>query len=154
MKSFKDKAILFMATGGWVGYAPVAPGTFGSIAALPLCLLLASVDIGVAVALVIGLIVLSVWTAHMAAMRMGQSDPKQVVIDEICGMAVALLGHPFSPLCVLAGFALFRGFDILKPFPIRWVDRNVPGGWGIVLDDLIAGVCANALLHMGIFLLN
>jgi phosphatidylglycerophosphatase A len=143
----KRKAIEFLATGGLIGFAPAAPGTFGSLAALPLCLLLSGMSIEGGVIFLVALISVSVWIAHAAEKLIGRNDPKQVVIDEICGMAVALFALPFTPLNVCGGFALFRVFDILKPFPIRWADRNVSGGLGIVLDDIIAGVIANALMR-------
>lgn len=144
---FYDKAIIFIATGGLIGFAPVAPGTFGSLAALPLCLWLAYLKIPAVIVFTIGLILISVWIAHQAEQLVGTNDPKQVVIDEICGMVVAFIGVPFHPLSAMWGFILFRVFDILKPFPIRWVDSRMTGGWGIVMDDVVAGLFANAVLH-------
>ena len=101
---------------------------------------------------VLTLVLLSTWIAHAAEKIEAQKDPKQVVIDEICGMTVALFALPFTPVFIIGGFALFRVFDILKPFPIRWVDKKVPGGLGIMLDDIIAGLFANVLLRFGIFI--
>lgn len=146
--SFKEKTIIFLATGGLIGFAPVAPGTFGSLAAIPLCVGIALQALPVAVVSTIILILASVWIAHRASRLMAQHDPAQVVIDEFCGMVVALVGIPVSPFSVILGFILFRVFDILKPFPIRWVDKKITGGWGIVLDDVIAGLFANAVLHL------
>lgn len=141
-----------MATGGLIGFSPVAPGTFGSLAALPLCLLIASMRVGSALVFILALLLISTWIAHAAEKLVGQKDPKQVVVDEICGMTVALFALPFTPVYIIWGFALFRVFDILKPFPIGWVDKKVPGGLGVMLDDIIAGVFANALLRLGISL--
>ena len=152
MESFKQKAIIFLATGGWIGFSPVAPGTFGSLAALPICLLISWMRIGPALIVVVALIVFSTWIAHAAEKLEAQKDPSQVVLDEICGMAVALFALPFTPFFILGGFALFRVFDILKPFPIRWVDKKVPGGLGIMLDDIIAGIFANGVIRLGIYL--
>ena len=143
METVRQKAILFLATGGLIGFSPVAPGTFGSLAALPLCLFISSLRIGPAMILVAALIILST----------AQKDPSQVVVDEICGMAIALFALPFTPFFVIGGFALFRLFDILKPFPIHWVDKKVPGGLGIMLDDIIAGMFANGVMRLVIFLL-
>jgi phosphatidylglycerophosphatase A len=154
MQTFRQKTILFLATGGLIGFAPVAPGTFGSLAALPLCLLMGLMSTGIALVFVVALIGLSMWIAHAAEQLEAQKDPKQVVIDEFCGMAVTLFGLPFTPVIVIGGFALFRVFDIVKPLPIRWIDKNVPGGAGIVLDDIIAGIFANLMLRMGVFLLT
>jgi phosphatidylglycerophosphatase A len=150
----KNQITIFCATGGLIGYAPVAPGTFGSLAALPLCLLIASVDHHTGAIALLVLAAVSTWIAHNAEKLVGQNDPKQVVIDEICGMAIALFALPFEPRLVIAGFALFRVFDILKPFPIRWVEKKIPGGLGIVLDDIIAGILANALLRVGVLLVK
>jgi phosphatidylglycerophosphatase A len=153
MMTFKQKAIIFLATGGWIGFSPVAPGTFGSLAALPICLLIASMGIGSALIFVVALIVFSTWIVHAAEKIEAKKDPRQLVLDEICGMAIALFALPFTPFFIIGGFALFRVFDILKPFPIRWVDKNVPGGWGIMLDDIIAGIFANGVIRLGIHLL-
>ena len=153
-ESFKQKTIIFFATGGWIGFSPVAPGTFGSLAALPICLLMSSMGIGSALIFVVALIIFSTWIVHAAEKIEARKDPSQVVLDEICGMAIALFALPFSPLFIIGGFALFRVFDILKPFPIRWVDRSVPGGLGIMLDDIIAGIFANGSLRFVIFLYN
>lgn len=140
--------ILFLATGGWIGYSPAAPGTFGSLAALPLCFFLAKLTFWPGLILLFALLTMFTWIAHEAERIVGMSDPKQVVIDEIGGMAVTLFIVPFTPAAVICGFALFRVFDILKPLPIRWVDKRVPGGLGIMLDDIIAGVFANVVLQI------
>ncbi len=145
---------MFLATGGLIGFSPVAPGTFGSLAALPVCLLISLMSVGSGLIFVGALVMLSIWIAHAAEKMEAQKDPKQVVVDELCGMAVALFALPFTPVFIIGGFALFRVFDILKPFPIRWVDKKVPGGLGIVLDDVIAGVFANVSLRLGIYLFN
>ena len=146
----RPKAIVFLATLGPIGYSPLAPGTAGSLAALPLCGLISLMRFGLALTVVVVLVGLAVWIAHAAEKAIARNDPPEVVIDEVCGMMVALLGLPFTPGWVIGGFALFRLFDIVKPFPIRWVDRRVPGGWGIMLDDIIAGVLANGVLRLGI----
>ncbi|PIE67573.1 MAG: hypothetical protein CSA23_03060 [Deltaproteobacteria bacterium] len=151
MKSYKKKIVAFVATGGWIGYAPIAPGTFGSIVALPLCWMIASLSTRIAIIVLLVLIAASTWVSHEAEKMAGQDDPSHVVVDEICGMAVALFGFSFAPPNIICGLAFFRLFDILKPFPIGWVDKKVSGGWGIMLDDLLAGMIANALLR---FFLN
>ena len=148
MQTFKQKAILFLATGGLIGFSPVAPGTFGSLAALPVCLLISLMRVDGALIFILVLVMLSTWIAHAAEKIEAQKDPKQVVVDEICGMAVALFALPFTLPYIIGGFALFRVFDIFKPFPIRWVDKKVPGGLGIMLDDLMAGIFANVLLRV------
>jgi len=150
MKTVKQKTIIFFATGGLIGFSPVAPGTFGSLAALPLCGAISLMGVKTALVFVSALVLLCTWIAHAAERIEAHKDPKQVVVDEICGMAVTLFALPFTPVFIIGGFALFRVFDILKPFPIRWVEIKVPGGLGIMLDDILAGLLANALLRLGI----
>ena len=152
MKSSKQKLIVFLATGGLIGFSPVAPGTFGSLAALPLCLLVSTLHGEVALIVVVMVIAASTWVADSAEKIEHRKDPQQVVIDEICGMLVALFALPFTPGFVVAGFFLFRLFDIYKPFPIRWFDRHVAGGAGIMLDDIVAGLFTNGLLHIGSYI--
>ncbi len=142
--------IVFLATGGLIGFSPVAPGTFGSLAALPLCLLVSKMRMEAALTVVLALIAASTWVAGSVEKIENRKDPQKVVIDEICGMLVALFALPFSPGIVVAGFFLFRLFDIYKPFPIRWFDRHVAGGPGIMLDDIVAGLFTNGLLHLGL----
>ena len=147
MSTIKEKTIVFAATWGLIGFSPVAPGTFGSIAALPLCLLISAMGTVWGTISLLALVSVSIWIAQMAETIIGHRDPGLVVIDEVCGMAVALFALPFIPVTIIGGFALFRVFDIIKPFPIRWFDKNVKGGLGIILDDIIAGIFANLVLR-------
>jgi phosphatidylglycerophosphatase A len=102
-----------------------------------------------AVALVAGIFI-----CGYTAGQMGIDDPKGVVWDEIVGYLITMLCLPFSWMWVLAGFLLFRLFDIWKPWPIRWADRHVKGGLGIMLDDVIAAAFACVLLNLGAYLLK
>ncbi|KPJ75688.1 MAG: hypothetical protein AMJ54_14295 [Deltaproteobacteria bacterium SG8_13] len=148
MKIF-DHAAIFLATGAYIGKIPYAPGTFGSLWGLPAAYLLSGVRAPVAV-LSIGLfIIVSIAVAHRAVGLIGRQDPGCVVIDEVAGMLVTLVAVPFTAATAVAGFALFRILDILKPFPIRMLERRVPGGAGVVLDDVAAGIIANLLLRVG-----
>lgn len=149
MNTKSQKTIIFLSTWGWIGFSPLAPGTFGSLAALPLCMLVSMMPVDFALVFIAVLIVLATWIAHAAEKLEARNDPKHVVIDEVCGMVIALFALPFSPGIVAAGVALFRGFDIFKPFPINWADRKVGGGLGIMLDDIIAGIIANGLIRLG-----
>jgi phosphatidylglycerophosphatase A len=97
--------------------------------------------------IVAALIFLAVWVAGEAERLLGQKDAGSIVIDEIVGMVVALAVLPLTPFNLAAGFIAFRVFDISKPFPARLIDARVPGGWGIVLDDVVAGVYSNILLR-------
>ncbi len=143
-----------IATGGFVGYAPLAPGTVGTLVAVAIawafgrCGALA-MPIGAAFASAVG-----VWAAGVYEAEVGERDPSAVVIDEIAGFLAAMVGLPVSWPQLATVFVLFRLFDIAKPFPVRAVER-VPGGAGIVADDLVAGLYANLtarlLLGSGVF---
>jgi phosphatidylglycerophosphatase A len=117
------------------------PGTVGSLPPAALVWLLAPGDVAVAAAaaLVAGL---GVWAGGREERRIGRHDPSAVVVDEVAGMLVALVGHPRTAVVCLVLFLLFRVMDVWKPVPIRWL-QVLPGGWGIVADDLLAGVYAN-----------
>ncbi|MFZ5569777.1 MAG: phosphatidylglycerophosphatase A [Thermodesulfobacteriota bacterium] len=147
--ALKHQLILLLATGFHSGRMPVAPGTFGSLAGLALCYLLSVMPALKSIPVLIIFICLSMWIAGEAETLLGAKDPGSIVIDEVAGMAVTLTGLPFTPANALAGFVLFRFFDILKPFPIRQLEKRIPGGIGVVLDDLLAGVYALLVLRMG-----
>jgi len=150
----RRRVVIFLATGGYIGRVPTAPGTFGTLLGLPLAFVLSKVSWIGSLAIMLALILAAVWSAGEAARHLGDKDPGCIVIDEIAGMAVALLGMPFTPVNCLAGFILFRLFDIVKPPPVRQLDRNLGGGWGIVLDDIAAGVLTNIVLRIGGILFN
>lgn len=150
----RDKAVVCLATGFYTGKIPLAPGTFGTLPGLFLCFFLAGTSLQAAILLVFILIGLSIWIAGEAEKIVGKKDPGCIVIDEIAGMAVTLVGIPFTIQTAVAGFLLFRFFDIIKPPPIRTVDKKLHGGAGIVLDDVIAGIFANIVLRAGIYLMN
>ena len=141
------KVVLALATGGYVGYIPVAPGTFGSVLGIAGYWLISFLRLPVVFFMMAGFAAGAVWIAHQAESALEVEDPKQVVIDEIIGMMVALFALPASPLVWAAGFLLFRFFDILKPFPISYLEKRCPGGLGIVIDDVVAGIFANILLR-------
>jgi phosphatidylglycerophosphatase A len=145
--NLKAKTMLLVATGCRVGDIPVAPGTFGSIEGLIFCWLLARSALPVALVLMLAFIALAIWVSHEAERTIGRKDPGCVVIDEVAGMMVTLLGLPFTYATAGIGFLLFRVLDILKPFPIRNLQDGLPGGFGIVMDDVAAGVFANLILR-------
>jgi len=148
---FKDAAVVFLATGFYVGKIPFAPGTFGTILGLPLCFFLAGLKLPWAIGCTVILIVLAVWISNDAEKILQKKDPGCIVIDEIAGMAVTLVGLPFSLTTALIGFIIFRILDISKPFPIRALDKQVAGGVGIVLDDVVAGIFTNLLLRILVY---
>ncbi|UCF91519.1 MAG: phosphatidylglycerophosphatase A [Desulfobacterales bacterium] len=146
--NFGEKVVIFLATGGFIGNIPFAPGTFGSFLGLPLSYLLSKMDAPSA-ALGVALFILgAIGISHGAERILGQKDPGRVVIDEIAGVLVALFGLPFNLLTAAAGFVVFRMFDIWKPFPIGRVDAKFSGGVGVVLDDVVAGIFANLFLRV------
>ena len=147
-----------LASGFGVGYIPVASGTFGTLWGIPLFLLLhlwdgqklGSLSLGPIVYFggTFAFILLSCWVSHRAESLFGEHDSGKVIIDEVAGLLVSLSFFPVQWTWMLAGFIAFRFFDILKPFPIGMIDKKVGGGIGVVLDDLIAGVYANAAVWL------
>jgi phosphatidylglycerophosphatase A len=137
---------LAVATALGVGYAPVAPGTFGSAVGLLLWWVLPRSLLVQAAAIVVSLVAGS-WSAGVAERHFGRSDPGQVVIDEVMGMLVTMFGVTAGWTGALAGFLLFRAADIVKPFPANRLER-LPGGLGVMADDLMAAVYANLALRV------
>lgn len=136
-----------LATWFGVGLLPRAPGTWGSLAALPLAWLLGMAGGSLAVAGGAAVIFLAGWwAAERVVRRGGDGDPSFVVIDEVAGQLVALAVIPLDPVLYAAAFLGFRVFDILKPWPVGWADRALKGGLGIMLDDLFAGLYVAAIL--------
>lgn len=137
-----------MATGCRIGYVPVAPGTFGSLEGLMASWLLSRTSPAAALVLTLVFIALAVWVSHEAEGVLGRKDPGCVVIDEVAGMMVTLVGLPFTWITAGLGFLLFRILDILKPPPVRNLQDGLPGGLGIVMDDVAAGILANLMLRI------
>lgn len=138
----------FLSLGFGSGLVPVAPGTAGTLAAIPVYLLLQDLTPVVYVAVVsvafIAGIPLCAWTAR----RLGVHDHPAIVWDEIVGYLVTMVAAPAGWQWIVAGLVLFRLFDIAKPWPISWLDRRITGGLGIMLDDLLAGIFAAAVLQL------
>ncbi|MBI4716054.1 MAG: phosphatidylglycerophosphatase A [Nitrospirae bacterium] len=142
----------FLATGCYAGYSPVAPGTVGSLVGLLLYIPLQAVSpllYGLAILILFGM---GVWVSHSSEREFGMADSPRIVIDEIVGMLLTLFLVPVGMAWAVGGFVLFRFFDILKPPPIRWLERRLPGGWGIMTDDVMAAVYANGALQVVAFL--
>lgn len=142
---------ILLATWFGTGYVGKAPGTLGSLMALPFGAIIADQFgmIGLMVATV-ALTVVGVWAANGYIEKSGEKDPSPVVIDEVAGMWLALMPIAMAQTWqgVLAAFILFRLFDIIKPWPIAWADKSVPGGLGVMLDDILAGVAAAVCLFV------
>ena len=139
-----------VASGGGLGYAPYAPGTFGTAAGIPVALGIgaaARVAPLLASAAILALVALAVWAAGRAAADAELKDPSFVVIDEVVGYVAAVAFLPTTLSVLVAGFVVFRAFDIAKPPPIAVLEK-LPGGIGIVADDLIAAVFSHVLLRL------
>lgn len=136
-----------MATGFGAGYAPVAPGTAGSLVGLVLVFLIHTRSLIFYMAVLLALFALGVYTADRVERATGEKDSRRIVIDEIAGMLVVGFLLPSGAEYWIGGFILFRALDVLKPFPARWIERNIVGGWGIMLDDTVAGLYANLILQ-------
>jgi len=143
-----NRFFLLVATGFGVGYSPIVPGTLGTLLAIPLYLLLSEIPSPIYELTLIGFFFLSVWISERAEKFFGKKDDQRIVIDEMMGLFITLLWLEKTLLVIVIGFILFRFFDILKPFPIRHLEKRWKGGYGVVLDDLMAGLYANILLHL------
>jgi len=148
---FHDRAVLFLATGFFVGTVPFAPGTFGSIIGLPVCFLISRLNIYLSVIWTLLFIIFAIWVAAAALKILKKEDPAEIVIDEIAGLIVTFVGLPFTLKTAIAGFIIFRAFDIFKPLPIRTLEEKVAGGPGVVLDDVMAGIYGNIVLRLVIY---
>jgi phosphatidylglycerophosphatase A len=145
------RLIVLLATWWGVGFCPLAPGTVGTLAAIPLFLVLSLLPLWLYLCCLLGLVLLACWAAGRAEAIFGEQDPHAIVIDEVVGFLVVMIALPPTwPfwLSLLAGFILFRAFDVLKPPPIRFLERTVKGGYGVVLDDVVAALYAQIALRI------
>jgi phosphatidylglycerophosphatase A len=140
--------VLFLAFGFGSGLVKKAPGTMGTMAAIPVYLLCTQFNFWIYSLLTLIATVVGVWICDVAAKKLDEHDFGGIVWDEVAGYLITMWFVPFSWQALLAGFVLFRVFDILKPQPIKWVDAKVTGGLGIMLDDVLAGVFAGLLLWL------
>ncbi len=138
---------VWLATGAWIGFSPVAPGTVGALWGLPLAWGLSLLPWPAQLAIVAVLFLIGVPLCTSAARELGVKDPGSIVWDEIVSMGIVFLFVPITPLTLALGFALHRLFDIAKPPPVRQLER-LPDGLGIMADDLMAGAYACGVLHV------
>ena len=144
---------VFIATFGYVGYFPIAPGTAGSLAALPLYAAVRWAGTpAVELVTIVAVLAVGIWASSGTERALNRKDPGPVVIDEVLGMLVTLAFIPAGWSAALAGFVLFRVFDVIKPYPANRLER-FHGGFGIMADDAMAGVYANAALRLLMWLL-
>ena len=142
-----NRLALFIATCGYVGHVPVAPGTFGSAAGLVLLWAIRTAgSTYLEIAIVGVLFALGVWSSTVAERDARTVDPGYIVIDEVVGMLITLALIPATATVSVVGFLVFRAFDIVKPWPARPLER-LPGGWGVMADDAMAAVYANLVVH-------
>ena len=142
--------VLFLAFGFGSGLAKKAPGTFGTVAAIPVYWLFVQSGFLFYSVLTVIVTVTGIWICGIAAEKLDEHDFGGIVWDEIAGYLITMWLVPFSWQAAALGFVLFRIFDILKPWPIKWIDQKVHGGLGIMLDDVLAAVFAGALLVLAV----
>jgi phosphatidylglycerophosphatase A len=138
----------FLAFGLGSGLAPKAPGTFGTLAAVPLYWLLSHLNLGLYTLAIIAATILGIWLCDQASKQLKVHDHPGIVWDEFVGYWIAMWALPATWEWMLAGFIAFRIFDIAKPWPIGYLDKKVDGGLGIMVDDIVAGIIACAVLHL------
>lgn len=144
--------IHMLAFGLGSGLSPKAPGTMGTIAALPIYWwLLADLSIYMLLAVIVVTFIIGVLVSEKTSQDLGVHDHGGIVIDEWVGMWITMIMVPKSLLWLAVGFVLFRFFDILKPWPIKWLDEHVHGGFGIMIDDVLAGLMALASVHIVLY---
>lgn len=137
-----------LAFGFGSGLSPFAPGTAGTLAAIPLYLLLAQLPLWGYVLAVLAVSVAGIWICGESSRRLGVHDYGGIVWDEFAGFLLTMTAAPAGWIWIVAGFFLFRLFDVWKPWPVRVADRDVPGGLGIMLDDILAGIYSWLALHL------
>jgi len=142
-----DKIALFIAQGGFSGSMPIAPGTAGTVVGVLLYLLVKDLSSLLYSAVFVTVTLIGTWAAGAADNVLGAKDSPTIVIDEIAGYLLAMFLIPFAWWAVIAGFVLFRFFDILKPWPVNKL-QDIPGGPGVMLDDIGAGIYTNVILQI------
>ena len=146
--------IHFISLGFGAGLSPLAPGTIGTLVGVILYLLSAPLSNETYVTFVVIGAILGVFFCGHTARKVGNHDPSSIVWDEIIGMMIAMIAIPFKWQWILFAFFLFRLLDIFKPWPIRIIDRNVKGGFGIMLDDIVAGFATFIIVQIAVFILS
>jgi len=140
--------VILCATWGGTGFSPFASGTVGTLGAIPFYLALARLSLPLYLLSTVAFTLFACWVSGHAEVIFKEKDSGKIVIDEVAGYLVTMIAVPLSWQAVSIGFLLFRLFDIVKPQPARWFDRSVKNGYGVVLDDVAAGVYACTATHL------
>ena len=144
----RNKVVLFFASGLGLGYLPLVPGTWGTVLGVVVYFFLGRLTIWAVVPIVVGLMLISFWLADQAEQILITRDPQVVVIDEVVGYLITMISFSTNWRYLLAGFFLFRFFDITKIWPASWFDRSGKRGFAVVMDDVCAGVYANIVMQL------
>ena len=147
MFKYIQSIIYYLAIGFGTGRLPKAPGTYGTLCGVLIYLPLSMLSLPLYLAITGLVIIAGIGICGYAARQLGEHDHPSIVWDEIAGFLVSMIAAPQGIVWIVLGFGLFRLFDILKPWPIRWLDRQVTGGLGIMLDDVAAGLAASVCLQ-------
>ena len=140
--------IELLAVGFGSGLAPKAPGTFGTLAAIPIVILLSNASLAIYIGLTVLFAIVGVHICGQAARNVGVHDHPAIVWDEIVGYMIAMIAMPINVYTLFLAFVLFRIFDIAKPWPISWLDKHCKDGFGIMIDDIVAGIAALVIMHL------
>ena len=146
------KLVLFLASNAGLGYAPIAPGTFGTLAGIPAFYYLSRFSWPLQLITLVAILFLSFWACDLAGKYYREADDGRIVIDELIGYLITVFLLPFSWSTAIIGFIWFRIFDILKPPPASWFDREMKNGIGVTLDDVMAGIYAAIMLRVCLML--
>ncbi|WP_076543018.1 phosphatidylglycerophosphatase A [Shewanella sp. UCD-KL21] len=138
----------FLALGFGSGLAAKAPGTFGTLAAVPIVYLMSFLSLPAFIFITLISCLVGIYICDKAAKDMGVHDHGAIVWDEVAGLMITMIAAPAGVIWLVVGFGLFRFFDILKPWPIRWLDAKVHGGFGIMIDDVLAGIFSLICLQL------
>jgi len=146
-----EKIFVILATLGYAGLFPRIPGTIGSLIGLLLYIAIFRLNPLLYALDLITLILFAIWVCERAEKVLGEKDSRIIIIDELVGILVTMCWIYPTTKGIIVGFSIFRLFDILKVPPIRWVERSIPSGYGVVLDDVVAGIYSNIILRLLLF---
>ncbi len=144
---WKRTVITLVASGAGSGFFPVAPGTAGSVLACALLWGMRNAPLSLLILVTVGIVGVGIWASHHVNVMTGEADRQWIVIDEIAGMFITMIGNPITFQWLLWGFVWFRLMDIWKLFPGSYFDSKLKNGYGVMLDDVTAGIYANIVLH-------